>query len=87
MGKSLLDKALSSTTKRQSKVSMEDVELAIAYVMGKVNTVQISKAYGNTSKTTCVYRMAVALKRAYKEGLLAVRKENSTQWISVNRQN
>lgn len=44
---SLLDKALSShIQKKQKKFSKEEIELAIAWVSGKVSTGQVSYALG-----------------------------------------
>jgi hypothetical protein len=48
----------------------EDIELAIAWLKGEINTTQVMKAYNMKSNTSAIFRTASALKLAYKNGLI-----------------
>ena len=70
---SLLEKAKAHKTKKaHAQVNNEDIELAFAWLHDEVNTVQIGAAYSGTAGSSMVYKMAIALKAAYKKGLLKI---------------
>ena len=71
---SLLEKAQNHKSSKSLKyITNEDIELAVAWLNDEINGVQIAAAYGAKSGSALTYRMASALKRAYKEGLLVIK--------------
>jgi hypothetical protein len=75
MAKSLLDKALEikSSRVRPEGITVEEIELALAWLTGVVSTSQVAKILGFSNTGNCYSRIAIMLKRAYQDGHLKVK--------------
>ena len=76
---SLLEKALGTTKRVQLKsppITEEDVELALAWICGKISTSQAARAYGkgNDRLTPALYRIANCLRVAYEYGYIKIKQ-------------
>jgi hypothetical protein len=73
----LLEKAqLATMYKRVAHpVTDEEIEVAIAWLEGKVATKQVSVAYGEKTTTANVlYRVATVIREAYRRGIIGTTK-------------
>ena len=71
---SLLDKALNIKVQRATKrVSDEEVELALAWMMDEVSLNQVRLALGNKETSQPYALLANAIKTAFSNGLITVR--------------
>ena len=73
MAESLLSKAQSVNAGKHTIASSEDIELALAWLSGKVTTKQVGTAYGFTQPNNAMYRIASSLRQAHKLGLIKVK--------------
>lgn len=74
----LIEKAQSFPATRKQHISKfpidEEIELALVWLDDKISSGQINAAYGNSKNAAhYLYRMAIALKAAYKKGLIVKR--------------
>lgn len=72
--KTLLDRALAhEQTPRKLRVPIkpEEVDVALAWMRGDINLGSVTKAY-NHSGGTSLYRIAVCLREAYRQGQIQV---------------
>ena len=72
--KTLLEKALEVKRGRRLKrdVSEEEIEVALAWMVGKVGVTQVCVAMGKKKAGTILYRIAVVLREAYTRGKLKI---------------
>lgn len=75
--KTLLEKAREFQVPKDDKLGKEDAELALAWFVGKIRPIQVSKAKGFTISSGKVYSyLAKSLKKAFELGWIKdVRKE------------
>lgn len=72
----LLEKALAAKVQvARKKVSPEDIELALAWLSGKIGTGQAVAAYGmeKTGHSKAVYRIATSLRAAFDDMKITLR--------------
>lgn len=72
MGDTLLSKALKSDKKRRSQITDEEVELALSWMKDEITTAQVAVAYNLTQQSNCLYRVSLALKKAYRDKIISV---------------
>ncbi len=78
----LLEKALAVNRKRQAAkpLNVEELDLYLAWLHGRIGTVQVFKALGSVGPDTAasakvLYRIASALRIAVSDGLITIKKE------------
>lgn len=72
MNMTLLNKAKEFKSKIITKITDEDIELALAWLKNEVNTTQISVAYDRKPGSAMMYRVASSLKGAYQKGIIKI---------------
>ncbi|MDD2869631.1 hypothetical protein [Neomegalonema sp.] len=72
----LLEKAMSAKPERKTKIaSQEEIDLALAWIQGKVTATQVNIAYTDSRTSThYLYRMAIALRTAFNNGQIKIAK-------------
>jgi len=73
---SLLEKAKSFKGKSYFKANYDDIELAFAWLKNEVSGPQIAAAYNMKQGSSMTYKMAIALKTAFQQGLIKIVDEN-----------
>lgn len=68
----LLNKAKGFKSKIITKVTDEDIELALAWLKDEINSVQVSVAYDRKPSSAMMYRIASSLKAAYQKGIIKI---------------
>lgn len=74
MAETLLDKARNSGKRKKSEVTAEELELAISWLQEEVTTAQVAIAYNLTQQSNCLYRIALALRIAYRNKMISVKE-------------
>jgi hypothetical protein len=55
---------------RQNHVPKPIIDLALKWMKGDLSTSEAQKRFGNKSVNATIYRMGIALRQAYRQGLL-----------------
>lgn len=74
----LLETALATADKRKSteRVKDEEIELAVAYIEGRVTPTQAATALGLKKAAEISSRLLPILRRGYEAGALTIRRKN-----------
>jgi hypothetical protein len=68
----LLNKAKGFKSKIITKVTDEDIELALAWLRNEINSIQVFIAYDRKPGSAMMYRIASSLKAAYQKGSIKI---------------
>jgi len=68
----LMFKAMAPVAVRRNDTALpkKTLNLSLEWVKGEVSTSEAQKRFGNKSVNATIYRMGIALRQAYRQGLL-----------------
>lgn len=76
--RTLLEQAKLLADNRKAKHSIEEIDLALAWLKGDITTGQASRVLSQTGRTSggnALYAVATALRTAYQRGLIGIVKQ------------